>query len=172
MSAVSQSPPRIEAPRPGRWETLGAVGSIALVVSVLFLPWFSLAQTPTRMAGDGFVCGAGRFSCTAFETFPLMRWLLLAIALAPLVSAYVLARGSSGGWPLGEMTAVAGSLGAVLILYNGVIDHPGVGVEEAGIAIGYGYWIALAGTIAIAVAGMMRVSDTDAKRARRPPGVL
>lgn len=171
MSVVSRSPSRVDAPRPGRWEAVGAAGSIALAVSVVFLPWFSLAHTPTRMTGDGFVCGAERFSCTAFETFPRMRWLLLAIALVPLVSAYVLARGPRG-WPLGEITAMAGSLGAVLILYNGLIDRPGVGVEEAGIAIGYGYAIALAGTIAIAVAGMMRVSDTGAQRTRRPPGVL
>jgi hypothetical protein len=172
VSAVSQSPPRTEVPRSGRWEVLAVAGSIALAASVVALPWFSLAHTPTRMTGDGFVCGAGRFSCTAFETFPLMRWLLLAIALVPLVSAYVLARGPRGGLPLGEITAMAGSLGAVLILYNGIIDRPGVGVEEAGIAIGYGYAIALAGTIAIAVAGVVRVSDTGAQRARRPPGVL
>ena len=169
---MSQSPLRVDAPRPGRWEALGVGASVALALSVVLLPWFSLTHTPSRIVGDGFVCGAGRFSCTAFETFPLMRWVLLAIALTPLLALYFLASGRTVGWPLGEMTAMAGSLGAVLILYNGLIDRPGVGVEEAGIGIAYGYVIALAATIAIAVSGMVRASEAGGQRARRPPGVL
>jgi hypothetical protein len=165
-------PPRFDLPRPGRWEALAVAAGIVLGLSVVVLPWFSLGHTPTRAIGDGFVCGGGRFSCTGFETFRLMRWLLLAIALVPLLATYLLARGQTGGWPLGEMTAIAGSLGAVLILYNGIIDRPGIGVQEAGIGIAYGYVLALAAALTIAVAGMMRASEGAGQRVRRPPGVL
>lgn len=163
---------RIEAPRPGPWEVVGVVASIALVVSLLFLPWYSLAETPTRVAGDGFICGGTRLHCTGFDTFPLMRWAILGIALAAPALLYVLARRHVVGWPLGEITMMAGSLGVVLIAYNGIIDKPGVGVEEAGISLAYGYLIALVACLAIALSGMMRASEMGAQKTRRPPGVL
>lgn len=162
----------IEQPRPGPWEAVGLVASAALLASLLFLPWYSLADTPTRMAGDAFVCGAGRLSCTGFQTFPLMRWVLVAVALASPILLFLLIRGGGVGWPLGELTMMAGSLGAVLIGYNGIIDRPGVGVEEAGISLAYGYVIALVAAIAIALSGMMRAAEMSGPRSRRPPGVL
>jgi hypothetical protein len=67
---------------------------------------------------------------------------------------------------------MAGALGTVLIAYNGIIDKPGVGVEEAGIGLTLGYVFALAACVTIALAGMMRASEMGAKKARRPPGVL
>jgi hypothetical protein len=162
----------IAPPRPGPWEVAGIVASVALVVSLLFLPWYSLADTPTRMAGDGFVCGAGRLSCTGFQTFPLMRWAIIGVALASPVLLLVLVSGRAVGWPLGELTMMAGALGAVLIGYNGILDRPGIGVEEAGISLAYGYAIALAACIVIAVSGMMRAAEMGGQKARRPPGVL
>ena len=68
-----------------RSEWLGLAASALLVVAVLFLPWFDLADGPSRTpGGDGFLCGDGEFSCTGFETFPILRWLLLAAAAAPV----------------------------------------------------------------------------------------
>ena len=173
VSVTAASQPRpLETPKPGVWEAVGIAASIALAASVLFLPWFSLADTPTRMAGDGFVCGDGNLSCTAFATFPLMRWALLAIAAASPALLYVLLRGHAVGWPLGDITMMAGALGFVLVAYNGIVDRPGVGVEEAGISLAYGYVIALTATIAIALSGMMRAAEMGGQRARKPPGVL
>jgi hypothetical protein len=159
-------------PRPGRWEVVGLVASAVLLVSLLFLPWYSLADTPTRMAGDGYICGTGHLSCTGFATFPLMRWAIVGVALASPMLLYVLLRGHAVGWPLGEVTMIAGSLGFVLIAYNGIVDRPGIGVEEAGISLTFGYVIALLSCLAIALSGMMRATEMGAQRARRPPGIL
>jgi len=73
-----------------RAEWLGLVASALLVISVLFLPWFGLAHGPSReeVGGDGFLCGDFEYRCTGFQTFPILRWLLLAAASA---------RGSSPG---------------------------------------------------------------------------
>ena len=66
---------------------VGGVASILLIISLLFLPWYSLS-TPSRAPGNpsydpnAFICGTGDFSCTGFETFPIMRWLLIAGALS------------------------------------------------------------------------------------------
>jgi hypothetical protein len=67
---------------------------------------------------------------------------------------------------------MAGALGVVLIAYNGIIDRPGIGVEEAGISLAYGYVIALVASMAIALSGMLRAAELGGQRARRPPGVL
>ena len=166
------APSGIESSRPGPWELVGVVASVALVVSLVFLPWYSLADTPTRMAGDGFICGSSHLSCTGFATFPLMRSAIVGVAVASPALAYIMLRGHSVGWPLGEVTMMAGALGVVLIAYNGIIDRPGIGVEEAGISLAYGYVIALVASMAIALSGMMRAAEMGGQRARRPPGVL
>ena len=35
----------------------------------------------------------GQHHCTGFETFPILRWLLLLAAIAPLILAYIIVRG-------------------------------------------------------------------------------
>ena len=110
-----------------RSEWLGLVASALLVIAVLFLPWFDLAGNPARDMGTGFLCGQGEFSCTGFETFPILRWLLLAAALAPWILAYIVVRGHKLSWPPGELTMVVGFTAFVLIGYNGIVDQPGSG---------------------------------------------
>ena len=66
--------------------------ALILIVS-LFLEWYSLetarASRATRIRD--WVCGEGELSCTGFETFPILRWLLIAAAAAPLILAYIVA---------------------------------------------------------------------------------
>ena len=64
-----------------------------------------------REAGQSTTSGSAasaRTSCTGFETFPILRWLLLLAALAPLILAWILVRGHKLSWAPGEMTMVAG----------------------------------------------------------------
>ena len=103
---------------------VGAAASLLLVVSILFLPWYSLTDVPERAAQNAWLCGEGEFSCTGFETFPILRWLLIAAAFAPLILAYILVRGHQLSWAPGEMTMVVGFTAFVLIAYNGIIDMP------------------------------------------------
>ncbi len=117
----------------------------AASLSLIFLPWYTLGpQSRARQRRtQNFICGADNYSCTGFETFPILRWLLILAALAPLILAYILVRGHKLSWPPGEMTMVAGFAATVLIRYNGIIDKPGSGQAEIGVGLDYGYCVAL-----------------------------
>lgn len=153
---------------------IGAVGSVLLIVSVLFLPWYSLDAFDQRQEGvenpDTFVCGQDEFSCTGFETFPILRWLLLLTAIAPLILGYIIVRGHKLSYPPGEMTMVSGFIAAVLIAYNGIIDKPGTSTGEIGISLDYGYWIALVAAIVIAAVGFTRSIESGGRKIRKAPG--
>lgn len=156
---------------------LGGLASVLLIVSILFLPWFSLDENPQRIAGDSFnpdafICGAGEFSCTGFETFPILRWLLLLAALAPPILGWILLRGHKLSYPPGEMTMITGAAAFVLIAYNGLIDRPGSAVAQSGIGLDYGYFIALFAALAIAVVGFQRALDSGGGQGRKAPGTV
>jgi hypothetical protein len=153
---------------------LGGTASIILIISLFLLPWYSLEHIPAREAGangDAFICGTDNYSCTGFQTFPIMRWLLLAGALSPLILAWIIVRGHKLSWAPGEMTMVVGFAMIVLIGYNGIIDRPGSGIAEIGVGLDYGYWIALLCTIAIAATGFLR-SQAGQRRQRKAPGTV
>src|SRR3954469_18432989 len=103
---------------------IGGVAAILLILSILFMPWYTLSHSSTRAGQDAWVCGENDYSCTGFETFPILRWFLLASTIAPLVLAYILVRGHKLSWAPGEMTMVVGFTAMVLIAYNGIIDIP------------------------------------------------
>lgn len=148
---------------------IGAIAAVVLVVS-LFLEWYTLSKTgvaqrsPTDSAV--WVCGGENYSCSGFETFPMMRWFLLAGASAPLILAYILARGNTLSWPPGEVTMVVGFTALVLIGYNGIVAKPGVRV--VGISLSWGYLLALAAAITIAGCGAWRASEKA--EGRKPAG--
>ena len=151
---------------------LGALGGSVLLLSLLFLPWYSLTDTPQRAQQDAWICGTGEFSCTGFETFPLLRWLLLAGAFAPLILAWILVRGHKLSWAPGEVTMVVGFAAITLIGYNGIIDRPAPdNGTEFGIGLDYGYWLALLAAIAIAATGFLR-AQVGQKRERKAPGTV
>jgi hypothetical protein len=151
---------------------LGALGGSMLFLSLLFLPWYSLTDTPQREQQNAWICGTGEFECTGFETFPIMRWLLIAGAFAPLILAWILVRGHELAWAPGELTMVVGFVAILLIGYNGIIDRPAPDDgTEFGIGLKYGYWIALLGAIAIAATGFLRSLEGQA-RERKAPGTV
>jgi hypothetical protein len=152
----------------------GAVASLALIVSILFLPWFSLetGDVVRAQVDDEWVCGVGDTSCTGFETFPILRWLLLLAALAPAILGWILLRGHKLSYPPGEMTMIAGFSALILIGYNGIIDKPGTGQAEIGVSLDYGYWIALLATVAIAAVGYLRSMESGARQKRKAPGTV
>lgn len=147
------------------------VAAALLVVSLLFLPWFDLAENPARDSGEGFICGVDDYSCTGFETFPILRWLLLAAAAAPFILAYIVVRGKKLSWPPGEMTMVVGFTAFVLIAYNGLLDSPGSQTEEIGVTKQAGYYLALLASAGIAASGIGR-SMEEQQRVRKAPGTV
>ncbi len=153
---------------------LGALGGGLLLLSLLFLPWYSLTDTDTAGRNrDAWICGEGEFECTGFETFPILRWLLIAAAFAPLILAWILVRGHKLSWAPGEVTMVVGFAAITLIGYNGIIDRPAPDDgTEFGIGLSYGYWLALLGAIAIAATGFLRSMASGGRKERKAPGTV
>jgi hypothetical protein len=98
----------------------------AVLVGSLFLEWYSLGTENVARGEDveAWVCGVGENSCTGFDTFPILRWLLIAAAAAPFILSWIVIRGHALSWPRGELTAIVGLIAFVLIAYNGFIDTP------------------------------------------------
>ena len=143
-----------------------------LLISILSLPWFSLTHSPERIDTNAWLCGEDDYSCTGFETFPILRWLLIASTFAPLILAWVIIRQHKLSWAPGELTMVVGFTAMVLILYNGVIDRPAPDDGlEFGIGLDYGYWIALLCSITIAGVAFMRSLEGQS-RERKAPGTV
>ena len=150
---------------------LGGLAAILLIVSILFLPWFSLSDSPTRDENPeiNYICGNGELSCTGWETFPILRWLLLATTLAPLILAYILVRGHKLSWAPGEMTMVVGFTAFILILYNGIIDRPS---DTFDVGLDIGYWVALLSALGIAITGFTRSVESAPRKTRKAPGTV
>jgi len=157
---------------------LGGAASILLLISLFLLPWYELDTNPQREAGgeafnpDAFICGESEFSCTGWETFPIMRWLLLAAAFAPLILGWILVRGHKLSWAPGELTMVVGFTSFVLVAYNGIIDRPGQQIAEAGISLSYGYFVALVATLMMAMTGFLRSQESGGRQQRKAPGTV
>ena len=154
-----------------RSELVGVVAGLILIGS-LFLEWFSLetGDAVQRDESDDWVCGVGDNSCTGFDTFPILRWLLIAAAAAPLILTYIVARGHDLTWPRGEMTAIVGLIAFTLIGYNGFVDKPSV--NDIGISLSYGYFVAILASLGIFLAGGFRAVESGGGAPRKPPATF
>jgi hypothetical protein len=150
------------AARLHRNEYMGMLGGALLAVSV-FLPWYG-ADAANRFANiDG---ERGDQSC--FAVHPILRWLLLAAAVAPFILAYIIANDIKLSWARGEMTAVTSIAAFGLVVYNGVIDRPGE--PSSAISLKLGWFAALLGTSMMIAGAALRSSEHE--RARKPPGTI
>ncbi len=155
-------------------ELLGVLAAAVLVVALLFLNWFDLGRNvESREIGTAaaFLCGKNEYHCGGFDTFPILRWILLAAAAAPFILAYIVIRGHKLSWAPGELTMVIGFAAFVLLLYNGIIDTPGMGDAQIKVTKDVGYYVALAATFGIAAAGVGRVMAAQ-KGPRKAPGTV
>jgi hypothetical protein len=162
----------VETRRLDRSEIVGMIAAVVLVIS-LFIEWFSLTTDPNvvQRGGDAgnWACGVGNDSCSAWDTFPIMRWLLIAAALAPFILAWIVMRGHALSWPRGELTAIVGLAAFVLIAYNGLIDKPEDGLQ---ISLGPGYWFALVASLVIFISGGFRAVESGGGAQRKPPATF
>jgi hypothetical protein len=153
-----------------RSELVGIIAGLILVLS-LFLEWYSLDTGGVeRDEAADWVCGVGNNSCTGFDTFPILRWLLIAAAAAPLILSYIVARGHKLSWPRGELTAIVGITAFVLIAYNGFVDKPSP--NNIGISLSYGYFIAIRASLGIFISGGFRAVDSGGGAQRKPPATF
>jgi hypothetical protein len=147
--------------RLSRSEWIAVSGGLLLIVAV-FLPWYGTSENPNAVI-DG---SRGDFS--AWQVHPILRWLMLAAAVAPLILAYIVLRDHELSWPRGEVTAVVAMAALGLVLYNGIVTRPGE--PRAQIALQIGWFLAVVGIVLMMVGGAKRA--TEVERARKPPGVL
>jgi hypothetical protein len=148
--------------RLGRGELVAAAGGLLLAVC-LFLPWYETSPDNANAMIDG-----ARGALSGWEVHPLLRWLLLAAALAPLILIWIIIRDHELSWSRGEMTAVAAIAAFGLLGYTGLLDRPGS--PSGAIALQVGFFGALVGTVLMIAGGAMRAAESET--ARRPPGVL
>src|SRR4051812_29466401 len=148
--------------RLGRGELIAVVGGLLLALG-LFLPWYETNPDNRNAVIDG-----ARGSLSAWTVHPILHWLLLAAAAAPLILAWVIVRDHELSWPRGEMTAVVGMVALVLVLYVGLISKPGT--PRGQISLQLGWHVSVLGCALIVIGGGLRASGTE--RPRKPPGVL
>jgi hypothetical protein len=149
---------------------LAGCGAALLFVLSLFLPWYGTSSS-NRFSKLDVVSGgtvSGGDTISAWDIFPILRWILLAAAIAPFILAWIVMRRHKLEWKPGEITMIVGAAAFVLVLCNGVIlGRPGESVE---ISLQWGYPIALLACAGMAVSGFLRQSrHADAKK---PPGVI
>jgi hypothetical protein len=143
-------------------ELLAAVGGALLAISV-FLPWYSANPDNPNANISGM-----KGMVSAWDAHMILRYVFLAAAAAPVILLWIVIRDHELSWPRGELTAVIGIVAFVIVVYLGIIDRTGEPPSE--ISLAYGWFIALLGSILIAVGGSYRASTTE--RPRKPPGVL
>jgi FtsH-binding integral membrane protein len=142
---------------------LAALGGVVLGLSVFVHKTYEARpESPTAQI-EGL-----RGTVSIWEVHPILRWLLLAAAVAPIILVYILARDHQLSWPRGEMTAVTAVAAFGLIAYHAFIAKPGD--PRSLIHLRYGIYLALLGTILMFVGSALRSSDVE--RARKPPGTI
>ena len=165
-SAEEQKSSWIDFSRLTVGELMGMVAALVLLGS-LWLPWFSTSSENENSVITSAGIGHGE-SATAWQTFPILRWLLLAACIAPFILTWIVARGHTLTWKPGEVTMIVGMIALVLILCNGIIlGKPEPGIE---ISLSWGYLVGLIAATGMLVSGFLRQAlHTDA---RKPPGVM
>jgi hypothetical protein len=148
--------------RLGRGELVAAVGGL-LLAACLFLAWYETAPDNPNAVIDG-----ARGSFSGWQVHTIMRWLLLAAAVAPLILIWIVIRDHELSWARGEMTAVVAIAAFGLVAYTGFLDRPGE--PNGAISLEPGFYGALLGTILMIVGGAIAAGQTE--RTRKPPGVL
>lgn len=142
-----------------RGELVAIIGGLLLALG-LFLKWY-------ETEGLGRIDGKAG-SLSGWHVHTIMRWPLLAAALAPLILAYIILRDHKLSWPRGELTAVVSIAAFGLIVYHGVISRPGT--SNSLISLQLGWFVALLGTLLMLGGSAVRSSATERKR--KPPGTI
>jgi hypothetical protein len=150
----------------GRSEVIMLVSVVVVIVS-LFLPWYAL-DTPETIVEAAIGTQKGpNVELTAWETFPLLRFLLILSCVPPLILTYIVLRGYQLSWERGEVTSIIAMIAIVLILFNGLLDKPGT--PSQGVSLQIGWFIGLAGELGILFGSLLRQGEKG--RRRKPPGV-
>lgn len=152
----------MDTSRLSRSEYIAVAGAILLVIA-LFLPWYE--TNPDNLAAN---IDGERGTFSGWDVHPIVFWLLLLLAVSPIILAWIIARGYELAWVRGELTAVGAIFGLGLVFFNGIVSKPGEPSSQ--ISLKYGYWLTLFAILLILVGSVMRTGETE--RRRRPPGTF
>ena len=147
--------------RLSRWDWIAVGGGLLLTVAV-FLPWYGTSENPNA------VIEGERGNLSAWQVHPILRWVLLAASLSPLILAWIVLREHELSWPRGELTAVVAMAALGLVLYAGIVSRPGE--PRSQISLQIGWFLAVIGIVLMLVGGATRAAEVE--RVRKPPGVL
>jgi len=145
-----------------RNEWIAMLGGALLAISI-FVKWYEPRPEVKAASIDGM-----KGVLSAWDVHTIMRYLLLAAAIAPFILAFIIARDAQLSWARGEMTAVVAIAAAGLIFYSGIIDRPGSPASEIELEIGW--YGAFLGSLLMFGGSALRSSDTERKR--KPPGTI
>jgi hypothetical protein len=129
----------------------------------LFADWYAAVSPLAVLAGT-----TGIAKHSGWETHGILRWLLLVMAIAPFILAYIVARDHQLTWARGELTAVLSIFALGALLYVGVIDRPGTPAGQ--IELAWGWYVALLGSVLMLGGSALRTGETA--RRRKPPGTI
>src|SRR5215211_2293718 len=96
------SGPFIRLKRLNWGEFMGMLAALGLFAT-LHLPWFSTSAKNENSIITSAGVGPGE-TATAWQTFPILKWLLVAACAAPFVLTWIVARGHTLSWKPGEVT--------------------------------------------------------------------
>jgi len=144
-----------------RGELIAIVGGLVLLVG-LFIKWYESVSPLAEIAG---VRGVGTYS--GWDAHSLMRWFLIAGALAPLILAWIIVREHELSWPRGQVTSIVAIAAFGLLFYNGIVDRPGDPSSQ--IELEWGWYVAVLGTLLMLAGSFQRQQEHGVKR--KPPGV-
>jgi hypothetical protein len=143
-------------------ELVAMLGGLLLAAGV-FVKWYEAVSPLAVLAGHR---GLGVYS--GWEAHSILRWVLLVVAIAPFVLAYIIVRDHELTWARGELTAVLAIAALGVLLYVGVIDRPG---EPSGqIELEWGWYVALVGNLLMLSGAALRSGESE--RRRKPPGTI
>jgi hypothetical protein len=150
---------------------VSALGAIVLIVSV-FLPWYEVTSTLHAGAGAGVDVGHRLATVSAFRALRDVDIVLLVLAALAILDA--LAPLAPTGRPLpggaGGSVVLLGAVAATFVLFRMLAPPPSV-VGVAELSLREGAWLALLGSLAIALGGMWpRSIGFLAPSAGRAPG--
>ena len=148
----------------GWGEYLAMLGGIVLGVS-LFVP---KCYEPQPENPNANINGISEGVLSLWQVHPIMRWLLLAAAVAPFILAWIVVRGHELSWPRGQLTALVAIAATGLLFYTGIIDRPGT--PPGAIELDWAWYTAMGGALTMLVGAVVCVAETETTR--KPPGVL
>ena len=149
--------------------TVSAFGAVVLIVSV-FLPWYEVALPLHASAGATAAHRLGMI--TAHGALRELSIVLLILAALAILDALVPLARADGPLPAGAGGSVVllGVVAAAFVLYRMLAPPGSLGVAE--LSLREGAWLALLGSLAIALGGMWPRSIDLLAPSPTPPGAL